>query len=383
MFRDLREFISAVEKLGELKTVNGVDPHLEMGAIDEVAAESPACPLLVYDNIKGFPPGFRVASNLLHTPKRLALALGLELNLNGVDFVRAWKDKVSFEKGAPPVEVKKAAFQENVFTGKDINIRQLPSPRWHEHDGGDYFGTAAITIVRDPDSGYINYGIYRLQTYDNTTLLIQAQASNNLSTIRRKYWAKGQNCPVVVCNSVDPVVWLAGTFYSVPFGLSEYEVAAHLRGAPVEVVKGELTGVPIPAGAEMALEGEMPPPEVESHDEGPLGEFTGYYSGHVQKAPVIRIKKLMYRNNPIMHAAPPMKPLPGLYWAGINWRSALIWRDLERAGMTGIKGGLAAQRQPDHHLPHPAVPRSCQAGGAGRRYLPQCRYRPLYRPGGR
>ncbi len=337
MFQGIREFIDAVDRIGELKKVSGADPAVEMGSITEVAASLPGCPMLLFDNIKGYPPGFRITSNLLHTPRRLALALDLPLDLNGVPFVAAWKDKVSVDKGQDPVVVKDAAFRDNIFAGKDVDIRALPSPRWHEKDGGDYFGTAAVTIARDPDSGYVNCGIYRLQNWNENTLLIQAQASNNLSVIRRKYWAKGQACPVVVCNGVEPVTWMSGTF-SVPFGLSEYQVAAHLRGAPVEVVNGELTGLPIPATAEMALEGEIPLPETESHPEGPLGEFTGYYSGHAQQAPVIRIKRLMYRNNPIMHAGPPMKPLPGLYWAGINWRSALIWRDLERLGMTGIKG---------------------------------------------
>ncbi len=337
MFRDLRQFIDEVEKLGELKIISGADPNLEMGVLNEVAGESAACPMLLYDNIKGYAPDYRVATNLLNSPKRLALALGLATDLQGIDFVQAWKDKVRLDRGPAPVEVKEALFRENIFSGENINLRALPSPRWHEDDGGEYFGTAAITIVRDPDSGYVNYGIYRLQSHNKSTLLIQAQASNNMSIIRRKYLSRGENCPVAVCVGVDPAIWLAGIFYSVPFGLSEYEVAAHLRGGPVEVATGDLTGLPIPATSEIVLEGEIPPPEEESHPEGPLGEFTGYYSGKAVPAPVIRVKRLMHRHKPIMHASPPMKPLPGLYHFGINWRAALIWSDLERAGMSGIK----------------------------------------------
>ncbi|MFH1002877.1 MAG: UbiD family decarboxylase [Chloroflexota bacterium] len=338
MFRDLREFIEAVDRLGELRRINGADPRLEMGTLNEVAAESSLCPMLLYDNIRGYPAGYRVAANLLNTPRRLALVLGLPTDLQGIDFVRAWKDKVRFEGGVAPVRVKEARFEENVFTGDEVNIRQLPSPTWHEHDGGEYFGTGAITLVRDPDSGYVNYGVYRLQTHAPDTLLIQPRVSSHFSTAARKYWSKGQNCPVAVACGIDPTTWLAGVFPSVPFGLSEYEVAGHLRGGPVEVVEGELTGLPIPATAEIALEGEVLPPQSVTVAEGPLGEFTGYYSGEAQPAPVIKIRRLMYRHNPVMHAAPPMKPLPGLYYLGINWRSAIIWRDLERAGMSGIKG---------------------------------------------
>src|SRR3990172_583101 len=94
MYRDLREFIEHVERIGELRRVDGADPDLEIGAITEVAANSESCPMLLFDKILGYPPGYRIVSNLLHTTKRMALAVGLPIETKGVPFVKAWKEKM-------------------------------------------------------------------------------------------------------------------------------------------------------------------------------------------------------------------------------------------------------------------------------------------------
>ncbi|OGP61954.1 MAG: hypothetical protein A2170_13225, partial [Deltaproteobacteria bacterium RBG_13_53_10] len=337
MYRDLRQFIEEVDRIGELKRVEGADPDLEIGAITEVAAGSESCPMLLFDSIRGYPRGYRIVSNLLHTPKRMALAVGLPLELKGVPFVKAWKEKMRRVGALPPIEVKDAPIGENVISGKDVDILKFPVPKWHELDPGMYFGTGALTISRDPDSGWVDCGVFRLVVHDPKTLGIYISTGRNVTVIADKYWSKGKSCPIAVCTGADPNLFLSAG-YPVPFGTSEYDVAGWLRGKPVEVVRGELTGLPIPAFAEIALEGEMPPPEVESKVEGPFGEATGYYASNPMERPVIRVKRIMHRNNPILHGAPPMKPFPGMSHYGINWRAANIWSDLERADISGVTG---------------------------------------------
>ena len=90
-------------------------------------------------------------------------------------------------------------------------------------------------------------------------------------------------------------------------GLFKYELVGHVRGAPVEVVHEEVTGLPIPATAEIVIAGEVPPPEVESRDEGPFGEWTGYYASGTRPEPVIRVKALYHRNDPIILGMPPVR----------------------------------------------------------------------------
>ncbi|MFX0202729.1 MAG: UbiD family decarboxylase, partial [Candidatus Hodarchaeota archaeon] len=91
VFDDLREYIKRVEELGECRVIEGADWELEIGYITELATHVPVPPLVLFDNIKGYPPGYRVVSNALHSDKRISLALGLNLGLTGTDLVRAWR----------------------------------------------------------------------------------------------------------------------------------------------------------------------------------------------------------------------------------------------------------------------------------------------------
>src|SRR5436853_6282019 len=110
MYRDLREFIAEVEKLGALRRVAGADPNIGLGAITEVAAGLPECPALLFDYIKGYPAGFRIFSNATTSAQRAALALGIDPMLRPLDALRAWMGKRQTLTLHAPVTVKDAAF---------------------------------------------------------------------------------------------------------------------------------------------------------------------------------------------------------------------------------------------------------------------------------
>src|SRR4051812_35819644 len=84
-YRDLRDFIAEVDKLGALRRITGADPHFELGGITEVAAGRPDCPALLFERIKGLAPGVRVFTNATTNPQRAALALGLDPTLRPLD----------------------------------------------------------------------------------------------------------------------------------------------------------------------------------------------------------------------------------------------------------------------------------------------------------
>ncbi|MFC2003094.1 UbiD family decarboxylase [Chloroflexota bacterium] len=336
-FNDLREFIKSVDSLGELRVINGADWDLEIGGITEVAAASPNCPMLLFDKIKGYKPGYRVVANLLHTESRLAVALGASPDLRGMGLIKNWKESLgNITGGLPPIPVSDGPVAENIIAGDDVDVFRLPAVKWHELDGGRYF-TAGVTITRDPDEGWVNLGIYRLQIQDESTLSLYIQQGAHGKMILSKYWAKGKSCPVAIPLGYSPALFIAATL-PVPWGLSEYDVAAQINGAPIEVIPGKFTGLPVPATAEVVLEGEVPPPEVESHEEGPFGEATGYYTSRASIEPVIKIKSIMHRNDPIIQGAPPMKPLPGQFHFPVNHRCATLWNELEKCGIPDIKG---------------------------------------------
>src|SRR6185312_7551370 len=105
MYKDLRDFIAEVDKLGALRRVDGADPRFEIGGITEVAAGQPDCPAILFDNIQGFAPGFRIFTNTTTNVQRASLALGLDPSLRPLDALKAWMEKRKTLQPHPPAIV--------------------------------------------------------------------------------------------------------------------------------------------------------------------------------------------------------------------------------------------------------------------------------------
>lgn len=331
LYRDLREWLAKVEEAGELKTIPGVDWNLEMGAVAELF---PAYAVL-FDSIKDYPPGYRVVVGLLSSLKRSSLTSHLPLDTDRNSFISAWRDRLHSLRPLPPVEVEDGPLLENVKSDKEINLWDFPAPKWHELDGGRYIGTADVAITADPEEGWINLGTYRVMVHDRDMLTLYISPGKHGRIHREKYFAAKKPCPVAITFGQDPLLFLLAS-KQMPFGESEYDYAGAIRGAPYEVIRGELTGLPIPAYAEIAVEGEILPDEKVS--EGPFGEWTGYYASGEQKESVVRVKRLMHRNHPIITGAPPFRQPAGADTCNSLVRAAAIWNTLEKAGVPEIRG---------------------------------------------
>lgn len=155
-YRDLRDFIEQVDRLGTLRRIENADAMFELGAITEVAAGLPECPALLFDNIKGYAPGFRVLTNVTTSPQRAALALGIDPTLRPLDALKAWKEKRRSMKPRQPVSVKDAPVLANPMVGEKVDLGNFPAPYWHKKDGGSYIGSGSLVVMRDPDAGWIN-----------------------------------------------------------------------------------------------------------------------------------------------------------------------------------------------------------------------------------
>jgi UbiD family decarboxylase len=292
---------------------------------------------VLFDEIEGCRPGARVVSNMLHSEARQALALGGSADLRGLDLVRYQREIYAADADAQdPVTVASGPVLENVIRGADVNLYDLPAVRWHEGDGGPYF-TGGVCILKDPDDGWVNLGVYRLQIQDANTLSLHIEPGKHGHLIARKYWDAGLPCPIAISLGHAPAIYVAATGAS-PLGVSEYRAAGRLNGAPIEVITGETTGLPLPANSEVVLEGEALPPQVETRIEGPWGEATGYYVSKPELKPVVKVKCVMHRDSPIIQGAPPMRPLKGMKHFAVSFRCASLWRDLERCGIPEIKG---------------------------------------------
>lgn len=331
-YRDLRDYIEAVDRLGELRIVNGADWDLEIGAITEIAARAAKPKVVLFDNIKGYSKGFRVIVNAVCSAATTGLAFGLDPTLSGMEMIKQWKQTLGSYRPLKPVEVSSGPVSENVESGDNIDMLKFPTPRWHEHDGGRYIGTGCLVILHDPEENWTNFGTYRVCVYDRDTLGIWISPGKHGRLIREKYWSKGKSCPVAITFGQDPILAKIGSWYE-PWGVSEIEIAGWLRNEPVQVIRGGETGLPIPATAELAIEGLLMPPEIESRSEGPFGEWTGYYASGTRNEPVVKVKNVMYRNAPIIFGMP-----PGISGKSVPLSAANIWLALEKAGVTDVQG---------------------------------------------
>jgi UbiD family decarboxylase len=335
-YKDLREFISQIDALKALRRIEGADPHHEIGGITEVAAGMVDCPALLFDHIKGHAPGFRVLTNAVTSPQRAALALGIDSNLRPLDALKHWMAKRQTLTPQKPVEIATAAWLENSVRGDDVDVTKFPAPVWHKEDGGPYIGSGSLVIMRDPDTGWINASIYRVQVHGPNELTIQFDhGGRHGAIIAKKYWDQGKSCPVAIVCGEDPALFIAGFEYLAE-GVSEFDFAGAIKSAPVEVHPGPMTGLPIPAYAEIIIEGRLKPLAEATLPEGPFGEFTGYFAADQRPCPVMEVAAIHHRNDPILLGSPPMKP-PRFHF-GLPFRAASIWSNLEAAGVTDVVG---------------------------------------------
>jgi UbiD family decarboxylase len=335
VYQDLRGFISAVDALGALRRIDGADPRHEIGGITEVAAGLAGCPALLFDHIKGFPAGTRVFTNAVTNPQRAALALGIDPALAPLDALRAWMEKRKTLTPRAPVEAARAAWLENSMRGGEVALDKLPAPVWHANDGGAYIGSGSLVVMRDPDDGWINASIYRVQVHGRNKVTIQFDhPGRHGAVIAKKYRDRGLPCPVAVVSGEDPALFIAGFEY-LPAGVCEYDFAGAIKGAPIGIFAGPVTGLPLPADAEIILEGHLSP-NGETLPEGPFGEFTGYFATDTRPCPVMEVTAIHRRDDPILLGSPPMKP-PRFHF-GLPLRAAGIWSNLDAAGVTDVVG---------------------------------------------
>ena len=333
---DLRDWLRQVDGIGQLRVAKGADWRFEIGALTEMTclhAATPPC--LVFDEIQNYPPGWRVVTNALASDERAALILNLPLGRARAELIQLWRERAKELRLVPAREVPDGPILENVLRGPDIDLYKFPVPLWHEGDGGRYIGTGDIVVTRDPDSGHINVGTYRLMVMDRDKAGLYISPGHHGRLHREKYFERGEPMPVAVAFGMDPLLMLAGSL-SLPTTTNEYEWAGAVRGRPVDVIRGPVTGLPFPANAEVVIEGYVEPGK--TMDEGPFGEWTGYYASAQRQETYVQVEALYHRADPILLGEPPLKP-PGNHWQVMDIiRFGSVWDALAAAGVPDVRG---------------------------------------------
>jgi 4-hydroxy-3-polyprenylbenzoate decarboxylase len=301
--QDLRDFIKLLESHGELQRVREeIDWSLKMGAITRRVYDLGA-PAALFEKIKGYPEGYRALGAPLGPSRkpghcifaRTALALGLPPDTPVKEIMSSYLERK--EKPIKPIVVKEGACKENILLGKEVDLFRFPSPLIHEGDGGRYIGTWHAVITKDPDSSWVNWGMYRLMVHDRNTMGCLFPLQQHIGQMYQKYEAKNLPMPVAVAIGAQPVVPIVSCVQR-PSYVNEVDVAGGLQGEPVELVKCETVELEVPATAEIVLEGEVLPHERKS--EGPFGEYMGYEAGKASPKPVFRVNAITHRHDPIL-----------------------------------------------------------------------------------
>jgi len=334
---DLRDWLDRIQSLDLLRKVRSVDWDQEVGAIADLNVKRNKYTLL-FDEIKDSPKGFRILTGALIDSIRLSVTLGLPDTLNNLELVQHLREKLASEKrnpeGTSPKLVKSAPLFQNVMEGDEIDLYKFPSPKWFEGDGGRYMGTGDAVVTRDPETGWVNVGSYRMMLQDKRTLSLFLEGPRHARFMLQKYWEQGEPAPIAVSFGHHPLIMLSAGL-EVASGVSEYNTAGALVDTPYQIVKGPLTGLPLPADSEIAIEGYV---YQEPSSEGPFGEFIGYYSSGTTQSPTVKVEAVYHRDDPIMLGACVGKPPHDTIYFRCPMRAAMIWDFLEKAGLDGIKG---------------------------------------------
>lgn len=336
-WRDTREWLERVERIGQLRVVPGASWESEIGEITEMLDHVEGSPAVVFDEVPGYPKGFRVLVNANGTPERQAVTLNLADTEGSHDgLFRFWRGVLADHRPVAPRVVETGPILENVLEGDAIDLWKFPTPMWHPLDGGRFIGTASMNIIPDPDSDWVNFGTYRNQIFERDQMGVYISPGKHGKLIRQKYFDRGEPCPIAVVAGADPLLFMASCAEGIPYGMSEYAWAGGVRGEPIDVVIGRHTGIPIPANAEIVIEGFMYPGE--THHEGPYGEWMGYYASGEHQTPIIHVKAIYHRTDPIILGCPQGKPPHEDNRFLAYLKSALIENQLRAAGVPKVAG---------------------------------------------
>ena len=332
--QDLREWVRGVEELGQLRRIPGIPWKLEIGGLMELFLERDKFPpALLFEKIPDAREDMSVLCAQLDSVERLALTMGIKPEIGVRDFIDLWRKRLKQIKPVEAEYVKDGPICENVVE-KNINLERFPIPHWHELDGGRYIGTGDMVITQDPEEGWVNAGTYRVMMRGPDTLNLYISPGKHGGLHREKWFAQGKPCPVVISFGHHPLLFIAACT-DVPVKMSEFDYAGGIFETPVQLVRGRKTPLPIPAYSEIAIEGEMVPGDV--GEEGPFGEWPGYYASAHRPEPIVRVKALYHRNRPVLGGEPPLKPSAGQGFHRSVLRAALLWNHLEDAGVPDVK----------------------------------------------
>lgn len=291
--QSLRGFLAQVEKAHPaelLRIEESVGTHLDMSSLVFELEKMGRSPVVVFEKVDGH--RMPVVTNVAGNRKLLALALGVE----PAQLPTAFRERCA--RYTPVEVVDKAPWQEITLEGDDVDLTKLPIPFHFEIDAAPYITAGQIT-ARDPESGVDTTGFHRLMLKDKTRLGVSLHSRRRMWEFHRRAAAKGENLQVAVTLGIHPLHYMGSMVYAYPPNVRKFEIIGGLFGEPYRVARLGASGLQVPAGAEIIIEGEI---LADSHEpEGPFGEFTGYASFRSTQN-ILVAKRIRMRRDAMFHS---------------------------------------------------------------------------------
>jgi 2,5-furandicarboxylate decarboxylase 1 len=293
---DLRGFIEFLEAEHPEQVVRiskEVDPRFGVSGILDRLERDGRFPLVIFENVKG--SKMPLVANMHASFERLRLSLGMEQG-----GVKEFIAECAARQANPidPVVVEGAPVQEVVHIGDEVDVEELPICTYHAKDAGKYI-TAGLAVMRDPETGINNVGIYRLMVHERNLLGVQLSETADGNIIWRKYEKRGLPCPVAIAIGHHPAFFIGALCFST-LDSDEIRIAGAMLQRAVSLVRCKTIALDVPADAEIVLECEIRP--FERRAEAPFGEFPGTY-GPQRMNPVLDIKAITRRRDPLYQNA--------------------------------------------------------------------------------
>ncbi len=320
----MRHYVSQLEASGEMLVVEReVDPRFELAAVTLTSQRASDRPLM-FRNVRG--SAFPVVTNLYGSHARLCDLIGAS---NG-EYCRAWAARVRHDRLAPEAVQRPAPAPESV----QGRLGDLPLITYSERDAGPYF-TSAIYLAKEPATGVPNLSFHRTMFVSDDEVRVRLGSSHDLARYKDMADARDEPLEAALLIGPPPEIFLAAAA-SLPHQADEMAAAAQIAGAPIEVRPCRTIDLMVPAATEIVVEGRFLPNTL--RPEGPFGEFMGYYASAASEQPIVKIKRVYWRTNPILTLAIPSRPPENFTFARATVKSAMIWEEVEKAGLPGVQG---------------------------------------------
>lgn len=268
--QSLRGFIAQTERsdpANVLRIREPVSHELEMTSTVFELDRLNKSPVVIFEKVKGF--DMPVVTNVAGSRELLAQCLNSTVANLPTAFRERCQNYIASEV------VAKAAWNEVVLEGDQVDLTKLPIPFQFSVDAAPYITAGQIT-ARDPETGVDTTGFHRLMLRGKNRLGVSLHSRRRMYEYHRRAEAKGQSLPAAIVIGTHPLHYMGSMVYAYPPNVRKFDIIGALFGEPYRLARCGVQDLEVPAGAEIIIEGEILAGVHEP--EGPFGEFTGYAS---------------------------------------------------------------------------------------------------------